>query len=138
MSDAQEGELSAIGRDLLAPLVDGRAEQALTDGELMKIAERAQHQAGNLELAAELLAIAKKLHDANATIARDQTIIVAAVVLEDVELNGALCRRLYAGRRSMADVTGHPEVQRPSGAAPDAAHSALATRLAALAGVKKS
>ncbi len=131
------GALSPLAEALLRPLLDGRAEPALTDDELMSLAERAQHLAGNQELAHELLAVARKLDAAGAGVARDQAIVVAAVVLEDVELNGALCRRLYAGKRSLDNVTGHPEVRHGPAAPPDPARSALSARLAALAGVDR-
>ncbi|HEY4220424.1 MAG TPA: hypothetical protein VGO62_03760 [Myxococcota bacterium] len=129
--------LSPITAALMAPLSDGRKELALLDHELLKLCESAQQHAGNQELAQELLAVAVKLHDGGAELARDQAIMVAAVVLEDRELNGALCRRLYAGRRDMSTVVGHPMTARTAPtAAPDPAKSALATRLASLAGVK--
>ena len=139
MTDAPSNTaLSPLSEGLLKPLVDGRKEPVLTDAELMSLAERAQHFAGNKELAAELLAVARKLDAAGATTARDQAVIVAAVVLEDMELNGALCRRLYAGKRDMAHVTGHPEVHtaRKATDATDPNKNILAVRARSLAGVK--
>jgi hypothetical protein len=126
----------------LHPLVDdvvrpmnGRKEPRLTDEELLSVCEKAQHFAGNDAVAAELLAVAKKLHDAGASDARDQVVIVAAVVLEDMELNGALCRKLYAGKRVMADVMGHPKTERPDPhAVTDPRKSVLRARLASMSG----
>jgi hypothetical protein len=132
--------LSPIAEALLLPLVDGRKELALRDEELMGLAEKAQQFAGNKELATELLAVAKKLHDAGAETARDQAVIVAAVVLEDMELNGALCRRLYKGKRAMGDVTGHPSLERTARKdldATDPNKNVLAARLRSLTGVKR-
>src|SRR4051812_23552737 len=96
--------LHAITDAILRPLVDGREVPVLSDDELLQVCERAQHCAGEQALAHELLAVAQKLHAAGAVAARDQVVIVAAVVLEDVELNGALCRRMYAGKRAVRDV----------------------------------
>jgi hypothetical protein len=134
----REVSLSPLANDLLAPLVDGRQELKLSDAELLAICERAQQFAGNSDMANELLAVAKKLHDAGASDACDQVTIVAAVVLADMELNGALCRKLYAGKRAIADVTGHPKTERPDPhAVTDPKKSLLRARLASMSGVKE-
>src|SRR5687768_7015867 len=96
--------LSPVAQKLMEPLADGRAQIELSDAELMSVVEMAQHHAGNQSLAEELVAIARRLHDSGAHVARDQTVIVAAVVLGDMELNGALCKRLYAKKRSIDSV----------------------------------
>lgn len=129
--------LHPLVEDVLRPM-SGRADARLTDAELLAVCERAQQFAGNQDIATELVAVAKKLHEAGARDACDQVAIVAAVVLEDMELNGALCRKLYAGKRAMADVTGHPKTERPDPhAVTDPKKSLLRARLASMSGVKR-
>jgi hypothetical protein len=110
---------SAVSRVLDALVLDGD-DLRIPDDTLVELAAHIQPLHGDDVLTAELTALARRLSATpNTQYASEQIVALAAVLLGDVRLNGALCRWIY-GKRSSGDklmgrTTTVPEEPVPAG-----------------------